>query len=398
MPSPRRILYILPTWFIFHHGFRGQLAYLKSKGFEIDVAGEDDPRADEAALREGVRYHKIDISSRPYLIFRNFLTILRLIRLIRVNRYTILFCTTKMAGLMGVIVGKITGLHSVIYAVLGIFSKNMSDAKRRIFPIVEKCICNASDYVLFISKSNLDYFLAKKICHKQKAVLYGSGSINGIDLDHFKSTNLILEESKGLRRSIGIDDNAFLFGFVGRLVKEKGIRELAEAWTMLCHHVNEIFLIIMSPPEIDPSIASAIASLRRDSKVKFLGFLEDPAIGYGMMNCLLFPTYGEGLGNVILEAAAMEIPAIASRVIGCVDAVVHEKTGLLIEPRNPHALYLAMNRVVKDKSIINTWGTNARERCILLFDQQLIWQEYERFYDGLLNKAKHPENNHAHYA
>ncbi len=385
MTIPRKILYILPSWFTFYHAVRGQLAYLKSEGFCIDVACEDDARAAVAAAREGVDYHKINVNTTSFLNVINLRALIKLIRLMRKNRYSIVYSGTKVAGFISAVAAKLTGTYWVIYGVRGMMSQNLTHVKKRLFPIIEKFICMASDRVVFVSKSNMDYFIAENICPPKKTVLLGSGSLNGVNINRFERTPAVLNNSIELQAKLGIPAEDFIFGYLGRLVKEKGIRELEQCWSIFRQEFSNVHLIIIGPPEVDESIADSVLALENDSRVHFLGFQKDPVMGYALMDCLLFPTYGEGLPTVILEAAAMEVPAIASKVIGCIDAVAHERTGLLVDSKDPSKLYVAMKRALENRNEVTQWGKNARERCIALFNQEMVWKNYENFYNSLLS-------------
>lgn len=383
-----KILYVLPSWFTFYYGVRGQLSYLLSEGFCIDVVCEEDRRAEEAARREGVRYHRINFSTTSLLSMENFRAFFQLARLMRKNAYSIVYCTTKMAGLLGAISAKLSGINIIVYAVHGIMSQNLTPIKKILFPWIQRLICGVSEYVIFMSQSNMDYFTSRKICRGHKARLLGNGSLNGVDVERFQKTALNRERAMNFRSDLQIPAAAFVFGYVGRLVKEKGIQELGQAWSRLRQDFLDVHLLITSPPEVDETIADWILALRRDSRVHFTGFIKDPVISYGAMNCLVLPSYGEGLPNAVLEAGAMEVPAIASRVLGCVDAIVHEQTGLLVDPGNPQMLYSAMRRVLENTRETSHWGQNARERLIVLFNQVSVWKSYERFYRGLLHHVR----------
>ena len=187
-----------------------------------------------------------------------------------------------------------------------------------------------------------------------------------------------------IRERFLIPKDAYVFGFVGRLVAEKGIMELAEAWKSVKNDHPDSHLLIISPPEVGDSIQSVVEGLRQDHSVHFTGFMSDPVAGYGALDCLVLPSYSEGFGRVILEAGAMELPVIATKVMGCVDAVVHEQTGFLVEPRQKSELANAMSFLMNNRDIGRSWGKNARRRCISLFSQELVWGQYQHLYEKII--------------
>jgi glycosyltransferase involved in cell wall biosynthesis len=145
-------------------------------------------------------------------------------------------------------------------------------------------------------------------------------------------------------------------------------------------------LLLVSPPEIDPRLAEEVGELQRDSRVHFSGFLPDPRPAYATMSCLVLPSYSEGFPNVILEAGAMELPVIASRVTGCSDAVIHERTGILTNPKDARALALAIMQVLRYPNEAAERAQRARERCIRDFKPEALWQRYADLYRSLIQQ------------
>ena len=235
-----------------------------------------------------------------------------------------------------------------------------------------------------MSRSNLEIFSSKQICPQEKLVLIGGGSDNGVDVDHFCLSDPVRMEAVALRKAIDIPHDASVIGFVGRLDLAKGIRELSDAWEMVREKHDSVHLVILAPPEVDPALAMTLETLKKDERVHVLGFLKDPVVGYAVMNCLVLPSYAEGFPNVILEAGAMELPVIATRVAGCVDAVVEQQSGLLVEPRSAVALAKGIEELLEDPGKARQYGKNGRERCVRQFKRELIWQGYADLYDRLI--------------
>jgi glycosyltransferase involved in cell wall biosynthesis len=144
-------------------------------------------------------------------------------------------------------------------------------------------------------------------------------------------------------------------------------------------------LLIGAPPEVEPEVRPAVERLRAQSRVHFAGYLPDPRPLYAAMDCLVLPSweFAEGLGMVILEAAALERPAIASRVTGCVDALVHGQTGWLVESHHPDELEAAMRAVACEPDRARHWGRAARRWCVARFRREVVWEAYADLYTEL---------------
>lgn len=386
--KPRRILYILPHAFTFLHVFRGHFSYLRSRGFQVEVVCEQDRRAKEAARREGVVHHAIRINQFPTPL-QDMRALLALIRLMKERKYDIVTCDTKKGGLLACLAAKMVGVPFILYIVRGLGDGETGREWFTFFSHIERVICLGTNQVLLMSQSNLKIFQQNRVCPLPKMVVFGGGSPNGIDTTHFRKTEALRSDSVRFRQKLGIPPSAFVFGFVGRLLQEKGIPELAEAWVTIRAKYSSSHLLLISPPHVGPGTSRAIDLLRKCPNVHFTGFMKDPAVGYAAMDCLVIPSHGEGLGLVILEAGAMELPVISTTAPGCVDAVVHEQTGLQIPAGDIPALVAAMERVILEPSHGQQWGRNGRQRCEELFRQDLIWQSYADLYEQVLaDRAK----------
>ena len=241
---------------------------------------------------------------------------------------------------------------------------------------------------MLISHSNMESFRrSKAVVHRTSWCSLVVAPLRVVDTDRFRRTLPLEAEGRTLRAKLGIPDNAQVIGFVGRIVVEKGIRELISAWKKLQDRFPNAHLLFVSPPEVDPRLVEAVGALKRDSRVHFSGFLSDPRPAYAAMNCLVLPSYSEGYPNVILEAGAMELPVVATRVTGCSDAVVHEHTGLLTNPQDAHSLALAIERVLYSPNECKAWGRQARDRCIQDFKPKTIWQGYADLYEALVHRG-----------
>ncbi|HVN79566.1 MAG TPA: glycosyltransferase family 4 protein [Terriglobia bacterium] len=375
----KKVLYVVPSWFTLYYPLRGQLAYLKSIGFDIDVACEDDPRSWEAAQREGVKLYPIRIDRYPSF-FSDWSAFWKLYRLISANRYSIVNCCTKKGGMLSAMAGRLNGVPKIVYVNRGVETRSLGSTKQFIFSQFERVISLCAHRVLFISASNRQSFQKRSICSTKKMVLIGQGSSNGVDSTVYQKTEEILTKAKKLCSKYRIPEGSRILGYVGRLTYMKGIKELSEAWQIVRNEHPDTHLIVVSPPEVDLEIEDSVSKMKSDPMCHFVGFMTDPRPAYAAMDCLVFPSHGEGFPNAILEAGAMEVPCLGSRTLGVVDAIVHERTGILVESKNSLAIAQGMRRVLNDRETAKAWGRNARLRCISDFKPEKIWQGLADLY------------------
>jgi glycosyltransferase involved in cell wall biosynthesis len=225
---------------------------------------------------------------------------------------------------------------------------------------------------------------ADGICEAQKLTVFGQGSINGVDgIGGFCPAK---HDRPQRRQLLGLGEGYLVIGFVGRLARDKGISELLSAWLTIREEFPNAYLAIAgSADERDPAPSEAIARLRADDRVRLLGWRKNTIDVYASLDIIVLPTYREGLPTVILEAAAMLVPAVASRCVGCVDAVVDGVTGLLVPPGDPVALADAIRTYLGNPDLRHQHGVNARARVLTDFRPEDVWEATLRTYQAAVS-------------
>lgn len=387
----KTVLWIVPSWFTLHYHLSGRIAFLRTRGFDIHVVSNPDPRALETLEAQNAPYYPMDIA-RGIAPCRDLMTLYQLVQVIRRTGADLIGASTKKGGFLGAIAAHLTG-RPMLYVVRGLEIGKPGRVMRWLFRWIERFTCALADRILMISKSNLAYFLEHRICPAAKMIMLGSGSSNGVDVDLFCRTPAVIKAGRVLRQEMGIPEEATVLGFVGRLSAEKGIKELEQVWGELRSRYSTVHLLVVSPPEVDPQISMSIERMQADTHVHFTGFMPDPVPAYAAMDCLVLPSHSEGFGVVVIEAGAMQVPTVATRVPGCVDAVVSGQTGLLVDANSPTALFRGIERLLLNSAERRTFGVNARQRCVAEFSQRIIWQEISDLYDRMISdKTKTDES------
>ena len=227
------------------------------------------------------------------------------------------------------------------------------------------------------------------LCRAEKIKVLLNGTINGIDAETiFNPDRFDANVRYDVRKAYNIPAEALVVGFAGRIVRDKGIIELAQAWKVLSKEFSNAHLVIIGPFEPqDPVPLEIEQQLRSDERVHLTGWIEPEQIPeyFLAMDLLALPTYREGFGNVLLEASAMRLPIVVSRVPGCIDAVIDGKTGMLVPSHDATALAEALSIYLRDSALRNRHGLAGRDRVLRDFRPEdmsrAIYLEYVRLLE-----------------
>jgi glycosyltransferase involved in cell wall biosynthesis len=243
-------------------------------------------------------------------------------------------------------------------------------AKRKILYMLEKAACKNSTHVECVSPSNLQLATEAKLFKASKGKVVWNGSSGGIDLHRFDVKNRGAYRAE-IRAKYGIDEKDFVFGFVGRITKDKGVNELLESFLQM----QGCKLMMVGPMEDVESLnAEQYQQSLSNENVIYTGSVKEIEKYFCAMDVLVFPSYREGFGNVVMEAAAMGTTSIVANIPGPVDIVRADHTALLVEPRDAKDLQHTMQELFTDREKTERLSNNAVEHVALHFDQEILMQ------------------------
>ena len=238
------------------------------------------------------------------------------------------------------------------------------------------------------SESQSKFLTSKRIISDKKLSVIGAGSLAGVDLDRFDPARFSIHEKMALRHTLGIPNEVPIILFVGRITIDKGVRELFAAFRELKTAGSSAHLILAGPLDTDGSAADGISleDIQNISNTHVLGYVKCPEAYMAIANILCLPSYREGFGTVVIEAAAMGIPTVGTNIYGLSDAVVDGQTGILIPPRDSKALADAITRIMKAEDKRLDMGKAARLRVEKFFDARTVTKDLLREYSRLLTR------------
>lgn len=361
---------------------RGQLRFMRERGYDVHVCSSHGPTLDDICTEESATAHTVPLRREIHPLFDVY-SLFLLLKLMRRLRPSIVNAGTPKAGLLASVAALLAGVPVRIYQLRGLRLETTDGVRFHILRLCEKIAMACSSRVLAVSSSLASKAISLGLCNPDKMIVLGFGSSRGVDLVKFSPSG------PSLRSEFGLSSSEFVVGFVGRLTKDKGLSELIAAWEVVRSEERGVRLAVIGPWESgDPVKPELRARFQGDPSVSLLGHHKATAAHFRMFDLFVFPSYREGFPNVVLEAAACGLPTVGFTVTGTVDAVVDGVTGTLVEPKDSRQLALAILRYIRNHDLIRSHGSNARERVEHHFQPEDVWANLEGLYCELLRSAK----------
>lgn len=347
---------------------RGQLRFLSNYYEVVGVASPNEKVHRRICEREGVRMVELGIERRISPV-KDLQSLVKLYLLFRRENPDIVHSLTPKAGLLTMLASWAAGVPVRVHTFTGLIFPWRRGVMSNILKLMDSATCKLATHIIPEGNGVKNDLIKYRVTKKPLKIL-ANGNINGVDTEYFKPHPK--ESNDGITR----------FVFVGRIVKDKGIEELKEAFERL--PCAELVLVGTFEQKLNPLSGECYRWANSGRGVTNVGFQEDIRPYLRNADVLVLASHREGFPNTPLQAGAMGLPAIVTDICGCNEIVVDEVTGLLVEPRNADHLYVAMKRLADDPALRETLGTNARARITELFSQQKVWNSLIDFYEPLV--------------
>jgi glycosyltransferase involved in cell wall biosynthesis len=339
-------------------------------------------------IYKGVSVHSIEIH-RQISLLADAKALIQLYLYFRANQFDVVHSVTSKAGLLCALASILAGVPIRMHTFAGQPWADLYGLVRWVAKASDWIIVKLNTQSYADSSSQRDFLVFEGIAKKNQINVLGLGSIAGVDLQRFNLKNFQKFE---LRKNLGISADAIVIVFIGRLTHEKGIAELVLAFkTLIEHKIQDLHLILVGPDEIKAALPLLITQyICECSNIHKIGYDQCPEMYLARSDIFCLPSYREGFGGVVIEAASMGLPTVATKVIGLVDAVVENETGLLVSKKNVNELTKALHLLIVDPNLRNRLASAANKRAIECFGSSfvngLMIKEYEdNFFKRIKN-------------
>ncbi len=342
----------------------------------------------EVAENEGVRTIRIDMN-RNISPFHDISALYRLYRLFKKEKPFLVHSHTPKAGTLSMLAAKLAGIKNRWHTIAGMPLLEVRGMKRRILNTVERFTYSNATRILPNSKGLYDIILQEQFTTANKLQIIGNGSSNGVNVTYFDPEIFTSENNQQLRQSLNYSKDDIVFIFIGRLVKDKGINELIEAYVKLHQQYSNCKLLLVGLYEnkFDPLKAETQHHIDNHEGINFVGRKSDVRPYLAIADILAFPSYREGFPNVVMEAGAMGLPSIVTDINGCNEIITSGQNGIIIPPKNADKLFDAMLLLLQNTNERSKLASNAREIILKNYKQSYLWNEMLKAYKELEHEA-----------
>ena len=349
---------------------------MRAMGYEMVAVTSPGPELDR--LRDEDGFHCVAVPMERHIsIVKDFMSLWRMIKVFRKERPYVVHSMTPKAGMICMVAAWITRVPRRVHTFTGLVWPTATGLKRKILMMTDWLTCACATHVIPEGKGVMDDLKNGGITHKPMKVL-GFGNVMGVDMERFSPKRFTVRK----------DAKTFTFLFVGRIVGDKGINELVEAFTRLHNKYNKVRLVLVGryEHELDPVRDTTRKLIDANDAINACGprYGDDLLQMYVDADCFVMPSYREGFPNTVLEAGAMGLPSIVTDINGSREIIENGKNGLIVPPKDVNSLYEAMEHMLTDNAAREMMRSNARTMIASRFERNFVQKCQIDFYKEIM--------------
>lgn len=363
--------------------FSGQTQFMQENGFQVYLASSHDKDRMLIEKETGIRIKELPLT-RTISPINDIFAMYKTYKYFKTEKPDIVHSHTPKAGLVGMVAAMFARVPIRMHTVAGLPLMESKGIKRMILNMAERITSFAATNIYPNSIKLNQFMISYKLAPKRKLSVIGNGSTNGINLNRFSSDKIY--NSKTIRESVGINNNDFVFLFVGRIVADKGVNELLTAFDSISKRHSNVKLLLVGEHEesLDPLSDSSIKILEKNKSIIQTGYQNDVRPFFDLSDVFVFPSYREGFPNVVMQAGAMGLSSIVSDINGNNELIKNEFNGLIIPVKNSVVLLEKMELLLTNEVLGIKLASQARKMIEEKYDQNHVWTELLKEYKRLL--------------
>jgi len=374
------ILHVVNIYFVLPYFIGEQFFYFKKKGNKLHVICS--PSVHLAAYADEMQfsYAEVEITRaiEPLKDLNAFITICKYIKK---NNIDVMVGHTPKGALLAMLAAWVMRVPRRLYFRHGLVYETMHGFYKKLMINLERLTAFCATQVVCVSPSIYKRSLEDRLNSENKQLILGKGTCGGIDaLNKFNPARLKQDQVINLKNILGIENNTFVIGYCGRLVCDKGIAELVEAFDLLRKNLSEKklkLLLVGGFEERDTLPERIIYKIKNDPDIIYTGFIfQNIEYYYALMDLFILPSYREGFGLAVLEASAMELPVLTTKVTGCIDSIKDGITGFFVA-NSAESISNGLKSIINDSNA-KKYGINGRKFVLEYFDNRVLWPIIEK--------------------
>lgn len=360
-----KVLHIVSVSFSLKYFIGNQFNYFGQKGYDFTVVCTPSKELYSYSDQMAFKVFPLQIL-RSINPIQDILSIYKLYKFLKKEKFDIVIAHSPKGGLIGMVAAYFAQVPKRIFFRHGLVFETSFGIKKRLLILIEKIISFCSRKVVNVSPSIEEKVKVYNLNPKDKNVILGKGTCNGVNVNRF------LPSSK--RNNL----DKIVVGFVGRLSNDKGVTELIDAWKIVEKKFNNIQLVLIGPiDQRDSVVSDTIQVIQQSNTINYIGEVEDTSIYYREMDIFILPSYREGFPTVTLEASASELPIITTKRTGCIDSIIENVTGIFTELTSED-IADSIAYYINNPNIRIEHGINGRKFVVNNFSEEIIYDEIEK--------------------
>jgi glycosyltransferase involved in cell wall biosynthesis len=352
---------------------------------DVTLIAHGDEKDLNKLIGDHVKFISTNIA-RDIALWRDLYALFALYRIFKRNRFDALHSLMPKTALLAMLASCLAGVPIRIHTFTGQIWANKKGVARWFFKVLDKVVVSCATRILTDSHSQRQFLISEHIVLPKKISVLGHGSVCGVNILRFKPDQ---EARLMVRSELNIPTDATVYLFLGRVNPDKGVLDLAHAFNRLVSENSDVYLLMVGPDEggteelVRKVLGENIVNLRR------VGYTDHPERYMASSDIFCLPSYREGFGSVVIEAAACGLPSVASNIYGLEDAISNGSSGILFTAGDVGELSEALRILANDYNMRKRMGKYAMDRVHMLFTEDVVVAEMSKFYEGVLGDQTH---------